>query len=184
MHHHLPGSRIALMSPVLRPASVAAVSVTALVLLTAAGLLAMGYRVSPVLSASMTPTYRAGDAIVTKPVPARSLRPGMIPVIIPPGEAVPYAHRITTVSGSPSALVVTTKGDANPLADPWHARIDARRVPVVVAAVPTLGRVLVWIHGRALRAVLLALLGLLVTGVGTRMVTSNLRSPSPRATTS
>jgi signal peptidase I len=172
------------MSPVLRRASAVAVAITAVVLLTGVGLLAMGYRVSPVLSASMTPTYRAGDAIVTKPVPAHSLRPGMIPVIVPPGEAVPYAHRITSASASQSAVVVTTKGDANPVADPWHARIDARRVPVVVATVPALGRVLVWIHGRAIRAVLLALLGLLVTGVGTRMFTSNLRSPSPRATTS
>jgi len=146
-------------------------------------MLAFGYRVSPVLSGSMSPTYRPGDAIVTRSVPVASLRVGMIPVIIPPGESVPYAHRITAIGGTPQQPVVSTKGDANPTADRWHARLDSARVPVVVATVPAVGHVLTWIHGRAVRAALLCALGLLVTGVGTRIATSNIRRPQARATT-
>ena len=73
--------------------------------------------------------------------------------------------------------------NANPAADRWHARIDARRVPVVIASVPDVGRLITWIHGRAIRAALLCVLGLLVTGAGARITTVSIRRPLPRATT-
>ena len=165
-----------LVAPALRAMAALAITAIALVLLGAATAFFLGYRVSPVLTGSMTPTFRPGDAVVTRPVAVEALQPGMIPVIVPPGEAGPFAHRIVTVATGAHGLVVTTKGDANPAADPWRAGITARRVPVVVGTVPALGRVLVWIHGRALRAVLLCLVGLLVTGMGTRVAMFGTRS--------
>jgi signal peptidase I len=134
---------------------------------------------SPVLSGSMRPAFSPGDAVLTRAVPVSSLRPGQIAVFVPPKENAPYAHRVVTVAGSPAGPVITTKGDANPAADPWHAALTSPTVPVVVLAVPYLGRALVVVHQPWTRAALIALLGLSFTFVGTRAL---LRPATPSRT--
>lgn len=124
---------------------------------------------TPVLSASMTGDFAAGSLVVTKPVPVSALHRGQVIVFTPPGEAEHYVHRIVSIHGKRHP-VVRTKGDANPAADPWRARLSTATVPVVVASVPVLGRVLVDIrrdHGRPL---LVALAGLLIMLVGRRLI--------------
>jgi hypothetical protein len=98
-------------------------------------------------------------------------------VFVPPGESAPYAHRITSVTRRDGRVVVTTKGDANPVADSWQAALSQATVPKVVAAVPAIGRPLTWVHTRALHAAAVAALGLLLTVVGTGAI---LRAPSRR----
>jgi signal peptidase I len=125
--------------------------------------------VRPVLSGSMSPTYGPGAIVVTKPVSVESLRRGMIPLFVPPGEHGEFAHRITSVSGSPENPIITTKGDANRAPDPWHARFTTATVPVVVGTQPWVGRLMVGLRG-PIQLMLIILGGLLVAVSGTRWI--------------
>jgi signal peptidase I len=129
--------------------------------------LAFHLRLSPVLSPSMRPAYSPGDAIITRSVDAGSLHVGDIAVFVPPGESATYAHRITSLHERGGQVVVTTKGDANPAPDPWHATLGTR-VTTVVGVVPGIGRVLTWIRSPAAHALAIALIGLVITALGTR----------------
>jgi len=121
--------------------------------------------VRPVLTGSMVPTYGPGAIVVTKPVPVEDLRVGMIPVFVPPGEHAEFAHRITSVSGSPENPIVTTKGDANKAPDRWHARFATPTVPVVVGTQPWVGRLMVGIRG-PIQLALIIVGGLIVAVAG------------------
>lgn len=135
----------------------------ALVVLT----LHLGFR--PVLTGSMRPTYGPGALLVTRPVPVSSVRPGMIVVFTPPGEQVQFAHRVATVTGSSSHPVITTKGDANPAPDPWHAELTSATVPEVVTSVPWVGRLLIGMRG-SVQLVLIVFGGLVAIVAGTRWI--------------
>ena len=143
----------------------------------AVGALVFHVRVSPVLTGSMRPTYAPGDVIITRTVKADSLHPGDIAVFAPPGETAAFAHRVTSVSTKDGHVVVTTKGDANQAADPWHAKLNGSTVPKVVGTLPAIGRPMTWIHTRALHAAAIAGLGLLLTAIGTVQI---MRTPSRR----
>jgi signal peptidase len=123
--------------------------------------------IRPVLTGSMRPTYGPGALLLTKPVAVTSLRRGKIVLFRPPGEHVEIAHRITSVSGPPSAPVITTKGDANKATDPWHAELLTATVPQVMTSVPGVGRLMVGIRG-PVQLLLIIAGGLLIGIFGTR----------------
>jgi len=155
------------------------VTVTALCTAAAVCIVTMHIGVRPVLTGSMRPDYGPGALLVTRQVQTSSLRPGMIVLIIPPGEHVPYAHRIATVTGTADAPVITTKGDANRTVDPWHAKIVAPDVSVVIGSVPGIGSLLVGIHGSG--QILLAMLGgLLIAWAGVRWILGTPARPPAR----
>jgi len=139
----------------------------------------MHLTVRPVLTGSMQPDYGPGAAIVTKSIPVRSVRPGMIVLFVPPGKGAEYAHRVTSVTGSPAHPIVTTKGDANKTADPWHIQLTSPTVPEVVASVPGLGRVMVFLQG-PLRY-LVVILGGLAVAIGSVRWASRPRRTAPRS---
>jgi signal peptidase I len=125
-----------------------------------------------VLTGSMVPAYGPGAILITRPIPVTELRPGMIVLFVPPGEHDEFAHRITSVSGNPAAPTITTKGDANKAADPWHAQLTSTTVPQVVGTVPWVGRLMVGLRGPV--QLFLIVLGGLVVGVsGTRWILSS-----------
>jgi len=159
--------------PVLMVASAAVVLAASAALASAVVVLHLGVR--PVLTGSMSPAFGPGAILITRPVPVRDLRSGMIPLFVPPGGHAELAHRITSVSGSPDGPTVTTKGDANKTADPWHARFKADSVPVVVATVPWLGRLMAGIRG-PIQLTLIILGGLVVAISGARWI---LGAPPP-----
>lgn len=155
------------------------ITVTALCMATAAGIVTMHIGVRPVLTGSMQPDYGPGALLVTRQVQTSSLRPGMIVLIVPPGEHAPYAHRVATITGTAKAPVITTKGDANRTVDPWHAKIIAPNVSVVIGSVPGIGSLLVDIHGSG--QIILAMLGgLLVAWAGVRWALGAPAGPSVR----
>ncbi|MEO8470194.1 MAG: signal peptidase I [Chloroflexota bacterium] len=124
-------------------------------------------RAQPVLSGSMRPTVSPGDLAITEPVPIGSLRVGDVIAFTPPGAVRPVLHRIASLDGG----VITTKGDANTVADPWHLTAQGGPAYRLVFAVPYLGwlpqmRVALLI-GAGLIAVLIALLEVR-KGVGAR----------------
>ena len=143
----------------------------------AVGALVFHVRVSPVLTGSMRPAYSPGDLIITRQVDVHTLRPGDIAVFVPPGESAAFAHRVTSVTTKEGHVVVTTKGDANLAADPWHAKLNGSTVPKVVGTVPAIGRPLTWMHASWLPAAAIGALGLLLTFVGTVQI---LHTPSRR----
>jgi signal peptidase len=84
------------------------------------------------------------------------------------------------VTSKDGHVIVTTRGDANPAADSWHAALNGSTVPKVVAAVPAIGRPMTWIRTPLLHAAAVGALGLLLTIFGTVAI---LRTPSRREAT-
>jgi len=114
------------------------------VLLVAAGLVVLGgafaYRANDVhlqtvLSGSMRPVAQPGDLAITAGVPMDSVGPGDVIVFYPPGQTQAVMHRIVTREGN----VITTKGDANNVADPWQATLQGNTAYRLVFVVPYLG---------------------------------------------
>ena len=145
----------------------------------ALAIVAFHVQVRPVLTGSMVPTYGPGAIVITRPVPVDDLRRGMIILFVPPGQHAEFAHRIVSVSGSRTEPIITTKGDANKSADPWHAQLTSSTVPQVIGTVPWVGRLMVGLRGPV--QLLLIGIGGLVAGVsGTRWI---LRPPPSRPLT-
>ena len=159
----------------------AASVVLALSALMAVSVMTMHLGVRAVLTGSMRPDYGPGAVLLTQQVPTASVKPGMIVLFVPPGEHVEYAHRITSVTGTKNAPVITTKGDANKVGDPWHAKLVAPTVDRVVGSVPTIGRVLVFLRGSG--QILLALTGGLLAAWGVARWTFRPRRAPGRRTT-
>ena len=89
-----------------------------------------------VTSGSMRPTVSAGDVAVTQAVPVASLRVGDVIVFYPPADTTePVMHRIVSLGNG----VITTRGDANNVDDPWQVTLSGTTAYRMVAVVPFLG---------------------------------------------
>jgi signal peptidase I len=146
-----------------------AVAVTLACAALACSVVVLRFEVRPVLTGSMAPAFGPGALLVTRPVPVADLRKGMIVLFVPPGEHAEFAHRITSLTGSRTDPVLTTKGDANQAPDPWHARLTSTSVPEVVATVPWAGRLLVGLRG-PIQLALIVLGGLIVAIFGSARI--------------
>lgn len=159
---------------------VAAVALTVFacgaIALAAAAVFFLHLAIQPVLSGSMRPSFSPGAAIVTRSIPSSSVQRGDVIVFTPPGETSRFAHRVTSVSGPKNRPIITTKGDANPAADPWHAQIVTPSVPKVVGSIPWFGRLLVAVEQRGPRLLLVVAAGLVICVLGTRSI---LDAPGP-----
>ncbi|WP_051766862.1 signal peptidase I [Saccharothrix syringae] len=118
---------------------------------------------APVLSPSMSPSFEAGDLLVTRSVPTADVAVGDV-VVLPrpdaPGER--YAHRVISRDASGGEVVVRTKGDANPAEDPQALRIVSDTVPVAVGDLPAVGRAALLGQHAWVRVALIVLIGLAV----------------------
>ncbi len=110
------------------------------------------FHVQTVLSGSMRPTVSPGDLAITQGVPSSTLRVGDVIVFTPPTGTQQVIHRIASREGD----VITTKGDANSIADPWHVTLQGATGYRLVFVVPYLG----WLT--ELRSVGLVVAGLCV----------------------
>ncbi len=80
----------------------------------------LGYRMLAVRSGSMTPTFVVGDAVLTRTVPARSVRPGDIVTFRDPAlRDQLVTHRVVSVHAQGTTLAFVTKGDANASPERW-----------------------------------------------------------------
>jgi signal peptidase len=122
-----------------------------------------GFSIILFSTGSMTPTIPAGSAALVRLVPATELAVGDITTVERPGQ-LPITHRITSVKpldGSPSARVITMRGDANATDDPEpYVVTDAR---LVVASMPGVAQSFAGLRDPRLMALLTVLAGLLVT---------------------
>ena len=134
--------------------------------------------VRAVLTGSMRPDYGPGAVLLTQRIPVSTVKTGMIVLFVPPGQHNEYAHRITSVTGQRNSPIITTKGDANKAADPWHARLVTPYANEVIGSLPGVGRVIVAIRGTG-QIVLAVAGGLIAAWAGTRWFFSP-RRPSRR----
>ena len=125
----------------------------------------------PVLSGSMRPVAQPGDLVFVKSTPTASLHVGEVIALYPPGVTggAPYMHRIVTLSRAGSVTTITTRGDANNVADPW-GKVALRNATTdrLVYVVPKMGFVSVWVHNivHNTRSLVLILAGCLVLILG------------------
>jgi len=125
-----------------------------------------GWTPQVILSDSMAPRIVAGDVVVTRPVPASSLRPGQIITVSDPDHpGRTRTHRFVRVD--PDGELVT-RGDANHQADSTHVRPSAVD-GMAVLRIPYVGMPVLWLRLHDY-APLLICLGLAVgAGLGARL---------------
>ncbi len=124
------------------------------------------YRPVVVYSNSMQPVFSAGDMILTTPEPLRDVRVGqVITYAIPIGDMHTESHRVIKVLRGGSHPVVLTKGDANPAADPWNAKLRGRTVWRYRARLPFLGYAVIWLRVPFVRVLCLVMFPLLLAAV-------------------
>ena len=114
------------------------------------------WQIRPVLSGSMRPDFPIGGVLLTERVPTSSLRVGDVAVLHPPNEPdVTYVHRIVWLEHRDGAVLVRTRGIANPTDDPWTVKILSPMSYEGKVAIPYIGYAAVWVHSGEGRRVLL-----------------------------
>jgi signal peptidase len=136
-----------------------------------AGLATGGWRVLPILGDSMRPSFAAGDVVLARRAPVSSVRLGDVLVYnIPVGDRQLTAHRVIEVHARGDRRAVRTKGDANPGADPWVARLEADVAWKVEGSVPLVGHVALFATGPWIRSAMLSLIVAAFLLIGLRAV--------------
>ena len=77
-----------------------------------------GDRLMIVSSGSMAPLFRAGDAILTRPLSPGGPLPGTVVSFRAGGTGTVTTHRVVQVLNRPDGRYIRTKGDANAAPDP------------------------------------------------------------------
>jgi signal peptidase len=135
---------------------------TAVLLLAAMALIALaagrvvGFRPLVERSGSMSPGIGTGDLVVSHAVAAADVRVGDVvsfPDALHPG--IPTTHRVVLLRRVGRRLDVTTRGDANRVAEQWSAPASGQ-IPRVALSVPAAGRAVAALGGPVVRLILLA----------------------------
>ncbi len=128
-------------------ASVAKTVVTLLAFSLPAGfvvMLALGLNANVIVSGSMAPALPVGSLVLYETVAPNQLERGdVISFERPGGDRAIMTHRIVAVDERGGRPVFQTKGDNNPIADPWLIRYGPGHEPKrMIAAVPYVGHAL------------------------------------------
>jgi signal peptidase len=126
----------------------------------------LGYQRYVITSGSMTGTYDRGSIVYDKVVPTADVRVGDVITYSPPrgmAGAALVTHRVVAIGRDRSgARLYRTKGDANPVADPWRFTLDRPTQARVAFHAPYLGYVLAALALRDVRMLAIGLPALLV----------------------
>ena len=148
-----------------RLASGAALAVAALAVLLVLAPAAIGWERYAIVSGSMSGTYDRGTLVLAETVPVAELRVGDVITYTPPAGDHLITHRIHSIERDASGTrVFHTKGDANPVADPWTFTLDQPMQARVRAGVPFAGHALSALGRRDVRMIVIALPALLIAG--------------------
>lgn len=137
--------------------TVACVAVCVLVVLVVLLPAALGLQRYVITGGSMSGTIDKGSVVYARLVPVSSLRAGDVITFVPPGLAGPVTHRITDVSVREGQRVFRTKGDANPVADPWAVTFPRPVLARYAYHIPYVGYLLALLSIRLVRMVLIGL---------------------------
>jgi signal peptidase len=106
---------------------------------------------SPVMvvpSTSMVPTLNVGDIVIVKGVDPSTITVGTIIIFRSPSGPIDIIHRVIRVTKQGGKLYFQTKGDNNPVADPWQPGVPAENVKgVLVGKIPYIGYVTLALSG-------------------------------------
>jgi signal peptidase I len=142
-------------------ALLAAVVVAMLVLLPSL----FGWQRYAIVSGSMTGSYDRGSLVLAEVVPVGDLKIGDVITYTPPAGDHLVTHRISWIGRDDAGRrIFRTKGDANPIADPWTFRLDRPTQARVRAGVPYAGYALSALGRRDVRMIVIALPALLIAG--------------------
>jgi signal peptidase len=123
----------------------------------------LGFQRYVIVSGSMTGTYDRGSLVFDRVVPTASLKAGDVITFQPPGHAGLVTHRIAAIRTVRGQRVLTTKGDANRVADAWSPMTLSSATQAKVAFhLPYLGFGLAALSERRVRLVLIGLPALLI----------------------
>ena len=123
----------------------------------------LGYQRYVITSGSMTGTYDRGSLVFDKVVPTSSLHAGDVITFRPPGHAGLVTHRIQTLTSVDRKRVLTTKGDANRVADAWGPlTLGAAQQARVAFHVPYVGFLIAELGQRQHRMIVIGLPALLI----------------------
>ncbi len=138
-----------------------AVGVLAALLVLAPALI--GWERYAIVSGSMTGTYDEGTLVLAEVVPVSELKVGDVITYQPPAGDHLITHRISWVGRDEGGRsLFRTKGDANPVADPWTFRLDQPEQARARAGVPYVGYALTALGRRDVRMGVIALPALLI----------------------
>jgi signal peptidase len=132
-------------------------AVAALVLLlVTVGPRVFHYHTATMLTGSMYPTIKPGDVIVDTQEPVHDLAIGQIITYhIPVDDHRVESHRVIWIGhDSTGHVLIRTQGDANPIADPWTARLGTGPVWRVRTVVPLAGSIIRTLRGPAVHLIL------------------------------
>jgi signal peptidase I len=141
-------------------AAIATAAVAALLVLAPA---VIGWQRYAIVSGSMTGTYDRGSLVVDDVVPVSALEVGDVITYLPPTGDHLITHRIAWIGHDQSgARIFRTKGDANPIADPWTFKLDRPTQAHVRFGVPYAGYALTALGRRDVRMALIAFPAVLI----------------------
>ena len=124
-----------------------------------------GWERYAIVSGSMTGTHDKGSLVLAETVPVAELKTGDVITYTPPPGAGPdhlVTHRIASIGRDARGPVFRTKGDANPIADPWTFRLDGATQARVRHGIPYAGYALSALGRREVRLAVIALPALLI----------------------
>jgi signal peptidase I len=143
-------------------AALAVAAVAALLVLAPA---VIGWERYAIVSGSMTGTYDKGSLVLAEVVPVADLRVGDVITYTPPAGDHLVTHRIAWIGRDEAGgRIFRTKGDANPIADPWTFRLERPEQARVRLGVPYAGYGLAALGRRDVRMIVIALPALLIAG--------------------
>ena len=108
----------------------------------------LGFHLSVVTSGSMRPTIKPGDVVLTKYESVGSLKAGEVILYYNTKLGTEVAHRIADIQVKSDQLVITTKGDANPVADTPVIFNQSMPIPVAKMVLPKIGYLLINLTGK------------------------------------
>jgi signal peptidase I len=139
-------------------ALLAGIAAAALVLLPSV----LGLERYVIVSGSMTGTYDEGTLLLSEVVPTEELRVGDVITYLPPSGDHLVTHRIVSIDRDAAGRIYRTKGDANPVADPWTFRLDGETQARAAFGVPKVGHLLDALGRRDVRMAVIALPALVI----------------------
>ncbi len=102
----------------------------------------LGVGIHVTMTGSMSPSINPGDVMLSKVEKVSDVQIGQVVLFLDNKTWLEEAHRVTSVVSSPNGITITTKGDANPEADPVQTYAALSPIRYVTSVVPKVGYVL------------------------------------------